>query len=40
MTDLQTALNILENSGVLLYPTETLIGMGVRISDLNAVKSV
>lgn len=40
MTDLQTALNILENSGVLLYPTETLIGMGVRISDLNAVKKV
>lgn len=38
MTDLQQAIEILKNGGIVIYPTDTAFGIGCRIDDGNAVQ--
>lgn len=39
-TEVEAALNVLRNGGVLLYPTDTIWGLGCDATDQNAVQKI
>lgn len=38
MNDLQKAITILKNGGIIIYPTDTVFGLACRIDDVSALK--
>jgi L-threonylcarbamoyladenylate synthase len=37
---IEFALNLLRDGGTVVYPTDTIYGLGVNIYDINAIKKV
>src|ERR1035437_9758372 len=39
-TDITTSINVLHNGGIILYPTDTIWGIGCDVTNANAIKKI